>query len=62
MFNRLDTDGSGGIDMDEMTELFKENGLDMNKEDIAEMFSIVSKINKRSKNSMLKSKDVDDSE
>ena len=62
MFNRLDTDGSGGIDMDEMTELFKENGLDMNKEDIAEMFSIVSKINKRSKNSMLKSKDIDDSE
>ena len=46
MFDKLDADGSGGIDMDEMTDLFIENGLHMSKEDIAEMFSIVTKINK----------------
>ena len=46
MFDKLDADGSNGIDMDEMTDLFIENGLHMSKQDIAEMFSIVTKINK----------------
>jgi len=32
MFAKLDTDQSKTLDMDEMTELFFENGIDMTKE------------------------------
>ena len=45
MFQKLDTDGSNAISMDEMQELFNENGLQMTVEEIAHMFSIVKKIN-----------------
>jgi len=45
MFKKLDTDGSNAISMDEMQELFNENGLQMTVEEIAHMFSIVKKIN-----------------
>ena len=45
MFNRLDIDGNKSIDMDEMTELCLLNGIKMSKEKVAEMFSIVKKIN-----------------
>ena len=43
----MDLDSSDGLDMMEMTELFDENGIKMTTEEIAEMFSIVAKINKR---------------
>lgn len=45
MFIKLDADGSNAISMDEMQELFLENGLQMTTEEVAEMFSIVKKIN-----------------
>lgn len=45
MFIKLDTDGSNAISMDEMQELFLENGIDMTREEVAEMFCIVKKIN-----------------
>ena len=45
MFAKLDTDGSNSISMDEMQELFLENGLKMTREEVAEMFCIVKKIN-----------------
>ena len=45
MFGKLDTDGSNAISMDEMQELFLENGLKMTREEVAEMFCIVKKIN-----------------
>ena len=45
MFAKLDADGSNGIDMDEMQELFLENGLKMTRVEVAEMFSIVKRIN-----------------
>ena len=45
MFIKLDADGSNAISMDEMQELFLENGLDMTREQVAEMFCIVKKIN-----------------
>ena len=45
MFIKLDTDGSNAISMDEMQELFLENGLDMTIEEVAEMFKIVKEIN-----------------
>lgn len=45
MFVKLDTDGSNAISMDEMQELFLENGLAMTTEEVAEMFCIVKKIN-----------------
>lgn len=45
MFVKLDADGSNAISMDEMQELFLENGLKMTREEVAEMFCIVKKIN-----------------
>ena len=45
MFIKLDTDGSNAISMDEMQELFLENGLKMTIEEVAEMFKIVKEIN-----------------
>lgn len=45
MFSKLDTDGSKAISMQEMQELFSENGIEMTLAEIAEMFSIVKKIN-----------------
>ena len=32
MFTKLDTDGSNGISMTEMQELFMQNGIEMSKE------------------------------
>ena len=45
MFTKLDADGSNAIDMEEMTDLFAENGINMSVEQIAEMFSVVKEIN-----------------
>ena len=45
MFVKLDADGSNAIDMEEMTDLFAENGINMSVEQIAEMFSVVKEIN-----------------
>ena len=45
MFYKLDTDGSNAISMDEMQELFVENGLSMSREEVAEMFCVVKAIN-----------------
>ena len=45
MFHKLDTDGSNAISMDEMQELFVENGLSMSREEVAEMFCVVQTIN-----------------
>ena len=45
MFQKLDADGSNAISMDEMQELFSENGIVMTREEVAEMFCIVKKIN-----------------
>ena len=47
MFTKLDADGSNAIDMEEMTDLFAENGIAMSVEQIAEMFSVVKEINDR---------------
>ena len=47
MFEKLDADGSNAIDMEEMTDLFAENGINMSVEQIAEMFSVVKEINDR---------------
>ena len=41
MFSKLDTDDSNSISMDEMQELFVENGLLMSVEEVAEMFCVV---------------------
>lgn len=35
MFTKLDTDGSNGISMEEMQELFLENGLKMTRVEVA---------------------------
>ena len=45
MFQKLDADGSNAIDMEEMTDLFAENGINMSVEQISEMFSVVKEIN-----------------
>ena len=45
MFQKLDADGSNAISMDEMQELFSDNGIVMTREEVAEMFCIVKKIN-----------------
>ena len=45
MFAKLDADGSNAIDMEEMKDLFEENGITMTVEQIAEMFSVVKEIN-----------------
>jgi Ca2+-binding EF-hand superfamily protein len=39
MFGKLDTDKSNALDMQEMSELFNENGVTMTKKQVAEMFS-----------------------
>ena len=51
MFELLDEDGSNSLDMEEIWNLFTENGLDMTIEECAEMFSVVYEI----KNAYLKS-------
>jgi len=45
MFAKLDTDGSNAISIPEIKELFLENGIEMTREEVAEMFSIVKRIN-----------------
>ena len=47
MFEKLDADGSNAIDMEEMTDLFAENGINMSVEQISEMFSVVQEINEQ---------------
>ncbi len=38
MFNKLDEDGGGTLDCAEIQALFKENGIHMTKEQVANMF------------------------
>ena len=38
MFSRLDADGGGSLDCGEITALFKENGIHMTAEQVANMF------------------------
>lgn len=38
MFKRLDQDGGGSLDCGEITTLFKENGIHMSEEQVANMF------------------------
>ena len=45
MFAKLDADGSNAISMEEMQELFLENGINMTRVEVAQMFCIVKKIN-----------------
>lgn len=39
MFARLDADDGGTLDMGEITALFKENGIPMTIEQVADMFA-----------------------
>ena len=39
MFGKLDKDFSGSLDFAEITALFKENGINMTKEQVANMFA-----------------------
>lgn len=43
MFDRLDADGGGTLDIGEITALFKENGICMTKEQVANMFGEASR-------------------
>lgn len=38
MFDALDEDGGGTLDVGEITALFKENGIHMSEEEVADMF------------------------
>ena len=39
MFAKLDEDGGGTLDVGEITSLFKENGIFMTEEEVADMFA-----------------------
>lgn len=39
MFEKLDEDGGGTLSIEEITSLFKENGLDMSEAQVADMFA-----------------------
>jgi hypothetical protein len=41
MFDKLDADKSKALDMQEMSDLLAENGVNMTKRQVAEMFSAV---------------------
>lgn len=39
MFKELDTDGGGTLSIQEITSLFKKNGINMLEEEVADMFA-----------------------
>ena len=39
MFDKLDADGGGTLDMGEITALFKKNGIKMSMEQVADLFA-----------------------
>ncbi len=39
MFKKLDLDGGGTLSIDEITNLFKENGIHMSEAEVADMFA-----------------------
>jgi len=39
MFQKLDSDGGGTLSIEEITSLFKENGIHMSQEEVADMFA-----------------------
>jgi Ca2+-binding EF-hand superfamily protein len=39
MFDKLDADGGGTLDMGEITALFQKNGIHMTKEQVANLFA-----------------------
>jgi len=39
MFNKLDEDGGGTLSIEEITSLFKENGIHMSEAEVANMFA-----------------------
>ena len=45
MFNKLDTDGGGTLDCGEITALFRENGIHMTIEQVANMFGEANRMN-----------------
>ena len=45
MFSKLDADGGGTLDCGEITALFKENGIHMNEDQVANMFGEAQRMN-----------------
>ena len=50
MFTRLDEDGGGTLDCGEITALFRENGISMTIEQVANMFGEADRANATQKN------------
>lgn len=48
MFEKLDADGGGTLDFGEITALFKQNGIHMTEDTIANMFGEAARLNKLS--------------
>lgn len=48
MFEKLDADGGGTLDFGEITALFKQNGIHMTEEAIANMFGEAARLHKLS--------------
>lgn len=48
MFEKLDADGGGTLDFGEITALFKQNGIHMTEESIANMFGEAARLHKLS--------------
>ena len=48
MFEKLDADGGGTLDFGEITALFKQNGIHMTEENIANMFGEAARLHKLS--------------
>lgn len=38
IFQNFDSDGSGSLDINELTELFRQNGINLDKETVRKMF------------------------
>ena len=49
MFQKLDQDGGGTLSIEEITSLFKENGIFMSEEEVANMFANAVKYDLRQK-------------
>lgn len=45
MFKRLDQDGGGTLDCEEITDLFKQNGINMTVDEVAKMFGEAARAN-----------------
>lgn len=45
MFEKLDSDGGGTLSVDEIHSMFVENGINMTKNDVADMFANAQRVN-----------------